>query len=212
MSNVNKEEIRERLGNIDQIRDIIFGAQLRDYDNRLSKIESDVSMLRQEVRDRLDQIRASLSTEFQTTVEALDKKLKSFSLAHQEEGADLRAQVDRLNRKFSGGIQILDEALDSQTVLLRQELGNVKTQIQEDTMALRNQVLEELDRRFSSLSETKASKDDLAETLFELGMRLKGTEFIPKLRETADNSSVYDSIPLLATRRMERDLSNSSEE
>ena len=32
MAEITKEEMRERLGNIDQIRDIIFGAQLREYD------------------------------------------------------------------------------------------------------------------------------------------------------------------------------------
>ena len=34
MNQLTREDVRERLGNIDQIRDIIFGAQIRDYDNR----------------------------------------------------------------------------------------------------------------------------------------------------------------------------------
>jgi hypothetical protein len=45
MAEITKEEMRERLGNIDQIRDIIFGAQLREYDNRFDKIDSDLSMM-----------------------------------------------------------------------------------------------------------------------------------------------------------------------
>ena len=34
MTQMLREEVRERLGNIDQIRDIIFGAQIREYETR----------------------------------------------------------------------------------------------------------------------------------------------------------------------------------
>lgn len=63
MSEITREEVRERLGNIDQIRDIIFGAQLRDYNNRLDKIEADLSLLQQDTRDRLEHIKTSLVSE-----------------------------------------------------------------------------------------------------------------------------------------------------
>lgn len=96
--------MREQLGNIDQIRDIIFGAQTRDYDNRFYKIESDLAMLQQETRDRLDQFKVAMAADLRAAVEVLDKKLKSFNLSSQEECADLRQQVDRLALKFSSNI------------------------------------------------------------------------------------------------------------
>ena len=202
MSELNREDLRERLGNIDQIRDIIFGAQLRDYDNRLDKVESDLLLLQQEMRERLEQLRSSFSTEFRTTVEGLEKRLKSLGLTTQEESVELRLQVDRLNRRFTGSIQTLDETLDGQTTALRGELSQTKTQLQADVMQLRDLVLEELDKRFSQLSDTKVSRDDVAETLFALGMRLKGTEFIPKLRETAGDD---DNVPFLETKKLSND-------
>lgn len=207
MNDITKEEVRERLGNIDQIRDIIFGAQLRDYDNRLSKLESDLLLMQQEMRDRIDQVKNSFSTEIRTAVDGLEKKLKSLGLTTQEECADLHQQVERLNRKFSNSIQTLDETVDAQTNAMCSELTQAKTQLQEDIMGLRNLVLEELDRRFSQLSETKASKDDIAETLFALGMRLKGTEFIPKLRETITEND--DHVPFLETKKLSREWTHS---
>jgi hypothetical protein len=206
VSELNREDLRERLGNIDQIRDIIFGAQLRDYDSRLDKVESDLLLLQQEMRDRLEQLRSSFSTEFKTAVEGLEKKVKSLGLTTQEESVELRLQVDRLNRRFTGGIQTLDETLDSQTTALRGELSQTKVQLQADVMQLRDLVLEELDKRFSQLSDTKVSREDVAETLFALGMRLKGTEFIPKLRETAGD----DHIPLLETKKFSNDWTSPS--
>jgi DNA anti-recombination protein RmuC len=199
MSEISKEEMRERLGNIDQIRDIIFGPQLREYDNRFDKIESDISLLQQEMRDRVDQVKTVVSTELRSAFDSLEKKLRSISLSYQEEISDLRQQVDRVNKKFTNSVEALDENIDNQTSSIRKELTESRSKLQEDVRTLRIQVFEELDRRLSSMRDTKVSKDDVAEILFELGMRLKGNEFVPQLKQavTIDEDDVYTDIPII---------------
>ncbi|MEG4168817.1 MULTISPECIES: hypothetical protein [unclassified Microcoleus] len=187
MAEITKEEMRERLGNIDQIRDIIFGAQLREYDNRFDKIDSDLSMMQQDMQTRIEQVRTVLSGEMRAAVDALEKKVKSLTSNTQEESADIRQQVDRINRKFSSSMEALDEAIDNQTSSLRDELSQTRERLSEETRTLKTQVFEELDRRFSMLRDVKVSRDDMAEILFELGMRLKGTEFVPELKGVGDN-------------------------
>jgi len=206
---MSREDVRERLGNIDQIRDIIFGAQLRDYDNRFSKIESNVSVFQQEMRSHIEQLKVYLSAELKTAIEGMDKKYKSLSLTTQEDAIDLRQQLDRLNRKCSNSIQSLDDALDSQTYSIRTELSQTKEQLQDDIMALRDLVLEELEQRFSHLREAKVSREDMAESLIALGMRLKGTEFIPKLRQAADENNDY-ALTFLETATLSKALTHSN--
>lgn len=210
MSQMSREDVRERLGNIDQIRDIIFGTQLREYENRFSKVESDISVLQQEMRSHVAQIKVNFAAELKAAIESLEKKLKSLSVTTQEETTDLRQQVDRFNRKFDRSVQTLDEALDTQTTSIQDELSQTKAQFQDDVMALRDLILEELERRFSQLRETKVSKDDMAETLFALGMRLKETEFIPKLREAVDETSDYTPVTVLETKNISEVLEQSN--
>ncbi len=188
MAEITKEEMRERLGNIDQIRDIIFGAQLREYDNRFDKIDSELSMMQQDTQARIEQIKTVLSAEMKVAVDSFEKKLKSLTSNTQEESADLRQQIDRVNRKFSSSIESLDEAIDNQTSSIRDELSQTRERLSEETRTLKTQVFEELDRRFSMLRDVKVSRDDMAEILFELGMRLKGTEFVPELKGVTDNN------------------------
>ncbi len=45
----------------------------------------------------------------------------------------------------------------------------------------------------------------MAEALFEMGMRLKGTEFVPELKKAAAN---YEAVPLLGTRKALEELAN----
>lgn len=198
MSEISKEEMRERLGNIDQIRDIIFGPQLREYDNRFEKIESDISLLQQEMRDRIDQVKTVVSTELRSAFDSLEKKLRSISLSYQEEISDLRQQVDRVNKKFTNAVEALDQNVDNQTNSIRKELTESRTKLQEDVRTLRIQVFEELERRLSSMRDTKVSKDDVAEIMFELGMRLKGNEFVPQLKQAVTvEDDVYRDITII---------------
>lgn len=192
-----REEVRERLGNIDQIRDIIFGAQIREYETRFGKLESDISLLQQEMRSHVEQLKVSFAAELKAGFESLEKKLKLYNLNNEEETADLRLSVDRLNRKFSHSVQSLDEELDSQTKLIREDVSQTKVQLEEEVLALRDLVLEEIERRFSNLRQSKISKDDMAETLFALGMQLKEKEFIPMLREAGDEGGENHSLKIL---------------
>ncbi|MBW4678958.1 MAG: hypothetical protein KME19_02445 [Microcoleus vaginatus WJT46-NPBG5] len=196
MAEITKEEMRERLGNIDQIRDIIFGAQLRDYNNRFEKIETELSLLQQEMHDYAEQVKSVLSTEVRAAVDSFEKKLKSVNLSTQEESADLRQQIDRINRKFSNHLEALDESVDKQTSSMRDDLSQTRDRLQDEVRNLRNQVFDELDKRLSLLRDVKVSRDDMAEVLFELGMRLKGTEFVPELKEAAD-TNMYTDVRLI---------------
>lgn len=193
MGEITREEMRERLGNIDQIRDIIFGAQLREYDSRFDKIESDLSMLQQEMRDRVEQIKNLFLTELRAAVDSQEKKLKSLNVTVQDENAEIRQNIGHINKKFSSSIETLNETVDTQTKSIREELAQTRDKLQEDVHTLRANIFEDLDRRFSTLRDVKVSRDDMAEILFELGMRLKRIEFAPALKEAA-NTDVYTDV------------------
>ncbi|HAZ46015.1 MAG TPA: hypothetical protein DDW76_14315 [Cyanobacteria bacterium UBA11369] len=196
MAEVTKEALRDRLGNIDQIRDILMGPQLRDYETRLAQVEADLSLLRQDLRDRIEETKTTFAAEIRANLESLEKKIKAVSLSASEESADLRQLSDRMNKRFSNTIEALNDSVDKQVATLRDELSESKARLQEDVRSLRDQIFEELDRQFSSLRSGKVSKDDMAEILFEVAMRIKGTEFVRQLKEATD-TEVYGGIAVL---------------
>lgn len=196
MGEITKEEMRERLGNIDQIRDIIFGAHLREYDSRFDQIESELAMLQKETRDRFEQIKNIFSTELQSAVDSLEKKVRFLNLTVQDENSELRQNIGHVNKKFSKSIEVLNETVDTQANSIREELSQTRGKLQEDAQMLKANIFEDLDRRFSLLRDVKVSKDDMAEILFEIGMRLKRIEFAPALKEAADTDVYTDvSVP-----------------
>jgi DNA anti-recombination protein RmuC len=119
-------------------------------------------------------------------IESLEKKIKTLQTSSEEERQDLRQQVDRTYRKTTANFDKLSVDLEDSTNSLRDELNETREKLQEDVRSLRTYIQEELDRRLTALGDMKVSRDDMAEILFELGMRLKGTEFVPELEEASD--------------------------
>jgi Na+/phosphate symporter len=81
MTDITKEQMRDRLGNIDQIRNLLFGEQLgeysqrfQSYEDRFENIESELLSFQEETRNRLNQLQNSLTTEIRSAVDSIEKK------------------------------------------------------------------------------------------------------------------------------------------
>ncbi|MDJ0552980.1 MAG: hypothetical protein QNJ68_00745 [Microcoleaceae cyanobacterium MO_207.B10] len=198
MAELTKEEMRERLGNIDKIRDIIFGSKLREYENRFDKLESELSLVQQEMKNQVEQVRNVFSTELHAAVDSIEKKFRSVNLTLQNTQEDIgenKQQLERLNRKITNTKEVLDETIDNQANSLGEELSKTREQLQNDVNNLKSQIFAELERRFSMLQDVKVSRDDLAEVMFEVGMRMKKTEFVTELKEAVDKDLEKELLP-----------------
>lgn len=191
MAELTKEEMRERLGNIDKIRDIIFGSKLREYENRFDKLESEVSLVKQEIKNQIEQVKNAFSTEIQAMVDSMDQKFRSINLTlqnNQEDIGETKEQIERVNRKITTTKEALDEIIDNQTTSLQDKLSKTRDKLENDVSNLKIQIFEELEKQFSLLQDGKVSRDDLAEIMFEVGMRMKKTELVNELKEAVDKN------------------------
>jgi F0F1-type ATP synthase membrane subunit b/b' len=177
---------REKSGNMDQIRELMFGAQIREYNIRFDKLDSELSTLSQDMHKRIDEVNNTLSDALHTAIESLNKEIKSLALTNQEERADLQQKIERIDGKFTNRFESLSEETDKSTNNFHKELSQTRGKLQQEIQDLRTKVFDELQKRLSSLGEAKVSKDSMAEILFEVGMKLKGTELISDLQEMVD--------------------------
>lgn len=186
MSDISQDEMRDRLGNVDQIRDLLFGKQQRDYETRLNKLESSLSALQQEMRDRLNQLNDTLSTELRSTMYSLEKKIQYISITTNEELTDMRQDLEGKDKNVSESIDSLNKLIGSQINSVKGEVNQAQEKLEKDIQSLRNEIVDKLEKRLSSLTESKVGRDDLAEILFELCMRVKKNEFLPELEGSGD--------------------------
>lgn len=196
MVEITKEQMRERLGNIDQIRDLLFGQKIREYeqsfeqcDRRLDKIEAELAEFQTQMRNHLERMQYALATEIRSAVDSLEKKLKYLSLNTHEETTKLQQDLKSISQQNSQYIESLNKNVTTKISAIEDELSQTKDKLEEDIQVLKTKVFEELEKGFSHLKETKLSRADLAELFFELCFKIKGTELIPELKEVSESSN-----------------------
>ncbi|MGB3200380.1 MAG: hypothetical protein WBA99_05735 [Nodosilinea sp.] len=170
---LSRASVREQLGNIDQIREILFGTELRSYSDRVEQIENRLSILQQEARDRYEDVKQVMLTQIHGAFEDLDRKTKNLTLKGNDENTEIREQMDRLSKQLASHADGLSEAIDSSMNSLRRDFTLNRQKLEDDLQTLRQQVFDDLDQRLTTLNHSKTAKDELSDMLFGLGTRLK---------------------------------------
>lgn len=167
-------------GNVDQIRDIIFGSQMRDYESRFQRLEerllSELSTVRKEVNNRVE----ALETYMRGEVDALNDRLKSERDERETDNKHLEDEIKNLSKELLRKISQLDESMAKHNRDLRQQLLDQSKNLSSDIDATREQLKAALMRSNDELRESKTDRVALAELFSEVSLRLKDEFPIPK--------------------------------
>jgi hypothetical protein len=165
--------------NLDKVRDIIFGAQMRDYERRFARVEErlakETADLSAEVRARL----AALEEYVRRETESLSERIRGESDARAETAAGL----SREQRESASALQRRDSHLEDQIGRAQREL---RQQLLEQHQALSDEirqrveeVVSRLNRESSEIRADKADRATIAALLTEMAMRLKNELSVP---------------------------------
>lgn len=142
-----------------QIREIIFGRQMRDYEARFSRLQEDVARRTQDVRSTLEDNLAALKTAF-------DQRGKS-----DEETFDaVRASIDELRRTAEARLNDLDVALDQ----LRSDAAGDLAKLRDELTAAAAEADAKWQARTDQLNSDKVDRGELSGLLNELSRQLAG--------------------------------------
>ena len=176
MNEITPNQMRERLGNIDQIRDILFGDRSREYDRRFNQLESELASLRHQTTEQLESLRTVLTTDLKTAIDAMEKKLQYVNASLDEDSEDLRNQLRTVESRLSSNFVVAEKSLKGQVRNIEEELSETRTRLDGELADLRSQILDELQRRSQQLQGEKLSRTDLADILFDVCMQVKGKD------------------------------------
>ena len=179
VSGAEEIEGTERAGNVDKIRDILFGSQMRDYDRRFARFEErllkESADLREDVKRRFESLESFIRAEIESLGERLQKE--------QQERTEAIKELTREQRESQRGWEKKTSQLEEQAAKTQREL---RQQWLDESKRLGDQIEQKakdgaaaLDREISELSERSQDRFALADLLTELAMRLKNEFAIP---------------------------------
>jgi DNA repair exonuclease SbcCD ATPase subunit len=166
--------------NVDKIRDILFGSQMRDYEKRFSRLEDTVTKsldtLREDMTKRLD----TLGNFMKEEVDSMSQRLK----AEKSERAEGEKEIAR---EIKDGVKMLEKRLgqleehltDSQSDLRGKMLEHSKS-VSAEIDKLRRDTSAALNREVESLRDEKTDRAGLADLFNEFSLRLKNKFELPE--------------------------------
>ncbi len=165
--------------NVDRIRDILFGSQMRDYDSRFQRVEERLSREAQELR-----------ADVQKRLEALEAFMKgegeSMSNRVKTEQWERAQAIERIGRELGDTARRLDEKLGGLDEQRSNEIRDLRHQLLEQSKALSNEIREKhdalkagLDHEAQQIRGAMTGREALAEMLSEVSLRLKGDFRVP---------------------------------
>ena len=168
------------VSNVDKIREILFGGQMRDYEKRFVRVEErlakDIEALRQDVKKRLDTLEAFIHEEVEAANQRVSAERAERTAALKELDRGLREAETTSEKMFTQ----LEESLAKGTADLRMRLleqsKTLTTEIEEKHRALSAL----LDRDVRTLQEDKTDRAALADLFTELALRLKKDFALPE--------------------------------
>lgn len=171
-------EIQED-GNIDKIRDILFGSQARDFDRRFSRLEDrlvkEMSEMRDDTRKKLDALEEFIKSE----VKSLTDRLTSEQNARLDNVKDLSNDLKELSHNFDRKVTQINEQSAKSESDLRQQLLNQSKNLSEEIQKRHNEALDNLEREASEIREDKADRTAIANIFNEMALRLTNDFKIP---------------------------------
>lgn len=161
-------------GNLDKVRDLLFGGQMRDYDRKFARLEErlvkETADLREEVRRRLSALEAYMKAEVESQSDRLRAEQEGRSTGDKELGRELRDSAQQFDQKLSQ----LDDLVARNQRDLRQQLHTQHHELVDDIRQRVEDVLGRLAHEAQELRSDKTDRKALAALLTEMAMRLNG--------------------------------------
>ncbi len=165
--------------NVEQIRDILFGGQMRDYDRRFQELS-------QHIEGELARMRGDADKRLAALDKRLDEQLDKLSKALRQEIGDRNKAVDDLESRLQQASRTqrgeLNNAIDS----VARELASADERLRAALAELDAAIKDHATRAGQALGNTreelrgeKVGREDLAALLTEVALRLQGQFDLP---------------------------------
>lgn len=157
---------------VDRLREILFGSQLREQGQRLAEIEQRLRQADERQRAELEQRLRQLESFVRADLEQLATQLR-------DERRERAVAIERIEQTLASQQRMLDERLSELADRLHDESHDVREQVHEQGKRLaaelrqrHDEVQDRIDQEAGQLRGEKTGRDELAGLFSELALRL----------------------------------------
>ena len=167
------------MGNIDKIREILFGSNMREYDRRFSRVEEQLVKesheLREDTRKRFEALEAFVKAELAALIERLQAEQRT----RDDAVSGLWRGVHESSQALSAKLGEAQEQTARAQSELRQQILSQSKDLNDEMRRRQDEVLALIQREVADLNHGKTDRSSLATLLTEMAMRLNNDLKLP---------------------------------
>ena len=159
-------------GDLETLRDILFGNQMEDFDRRFSQMEDRLVKVTQDLREETQKRVEALELFFKKELESLKHRMKSESEDRTDGDSRLNDELKTISSALKKAIAQVEEKLSESATELRQQILEQSKSLTAEIQSKSEQATQSLHTSTSALDEAKIDRSALAEYLIEMAMHL----------------------------------------
>ena len=177
----------KKVNNVDQIRDLIFGPQIKEFDERFNQLDAKIKSIHEGILHTFRESHSRLQKETERSLEVLEKRIDNLSSSTQKERAKYKELIEIVDDGLQNKLELQKDEFDTKLKITKETIEDENQKLSASLQAIRDELNYTLQSRLASLSEDKLSKESLAQMLLEVAMKIQGTDMTAILNE--DNES-----------------------
>lgn len=180
-----KELVEGSLGegdSVDRIRDILFGAKVRQFEQKFVSLEEtikkEIANLRDDTRKTIETLEKYTKKEF----ESLLSQLRTEQTERSDSANELSGKLDHLNKTLDKKINRLDEKMNAGQHDLQEQILQQSKNLMKEIQLAHTEITTALKKAVEELRKEKTDRIALGNLLNEMGLRLKEEFKIPDVK------------------------------
>ncbi|HEX5121956.1 MAG TPA: hypothetical protein VFV97_01820 [Rhodanobacteraceae bacterium] len=165
--------------NVDQIRDILFGGQMRDYERRFQELHQRLEAELARMRDAHEKRLAHIDKRVDDQLDKLGKLLRQEVQDRNRSVDDLESRLQQAARSARGEVAASLDAQEKELAATDERLRAAVADVHKATHARAGEIEGVVMRVAAELRDEKVGREDLAALLAELALRLRGDFELP---------------------------------
>ncbi len=160
-------------GNVDKIREILFGGQMRDYEQRFADLETRLTKNVELISSNFEKRMERLDTFARRELDKLAEQVKEERKARREEGKQGSKELKAVADQVETWCAELEEQIGGEAQELRGLLQEQSEELSGMIQDTHEQLSKNLTAEARNLEDGKLAREDLAALLTEVALRLK---------------------------------------
>jgi DNA repair exonuclease SbcCD ATPase subunit len=177
--NATNGELREG-ANVDKIRDILFGSNMREYEKRFARLEEKLTKSSEALREDLKKRFDSLETYVRDEIESINQRIKAEKGERSESLKELTRETRDSSKTAEKKLSQLEEQLSETQADLRSRILDQSKSLSNQIQKTKEEMEASIDHEAETLRNDKTDRAMLADLFTELSLRLKDELELPE--------------------------------